>query len=207
MSGSEEDWVATVSRETLERLRAFHDLLLQWTRRINLIASSTRSDAWTRHIADSLQLWQHAPEDARTWIDLGSGGGLPGLVIAIVAAEKNPSLSITLVESDQRKAAFLLQCKQRLGLPVDIHNDRIEHLPAMPQDVVSARALAPLPRLLTLSQRFRHPRTVLLFPKGRRADFELTEARRHWHIEVEEIPSRTDPEGKLLKIVEVGPLT
>lgn len=195
-----------VSRETFGRLHAFQDLLLKWTARINLISPGTRDDTWHRHIEDSAQLWLHAPARARSWIDLGSGGGLPGIVIAILATEHDPALEITLVESDQRKAAFLRQCRQEFGLDIDVCTNRIEAVPPGPRDVISARALAPLPRLLELAQRFVHPGSVLLFPKGRRADFELTEARRHWHIAAEEIPSRTDPDGKLLKIVEVGPL-
>lgn len=193
-----------VSRETSDRLDRYQNLLLRWTERINLIAPSTRASIATRHIADSLQLWPHAPAEARSWVDLGSGGGLPGLVIAIIAAEQRPGLTVTLVESDQRKAVFLRHAAAELGLPARVVARRIESLPPMPQDVISARALAPLPRLLELSRPFLHSGTVLLFPKGRSAHSELTEARRHWHIEVEAVPSRTDRQGVLLRISRVG---
>ena len=194
-----------VSRETQEGLQGYHALLLRWTERINLIARSTARDAWERHIADSLQLWKHRPGWGRSWIDLGSGGGLPGLVIAIVAKEQQPDLQMTLVESDQRKAAFLRRCAAELNLTVTILPRRIESLPPSPHDIVSARALAPLQHLLRLSESLRHDRTILLFPKGKTAHWELTEARRHWHIGCEEVPSRTDRTGTILKIFEVGP--
>ena len=195
----------SVSRETEERLHAYVDLLLRWTQRINLIAPSTRGEVWPRHIHDSLQLWSHTPEAARSWIDLGSGGGLPGVVVAIVAAEQRPEIQVDLVESDQRKAAFLRHCATTLNLNVRVLPERIERLAPKAYDVISARALAPLTRLLAISEPLRNDRSVLLFPKGATAHSELTEARRHWHIECEEVPSRTDPAGTILRIVEVGP--
>lgn len=194
-----------VSRETLTRLHAFRALLLHWTARINLIAPSTRDRIWQRHIADSEQLWRLAPLAPRSWLDLGSGGGLPGLVVAILAREEAPELRVVLVESDRRKAAFLRQAAQQLDLPAKVLAERIERVALPPQDVISARALAPLEKLLGLAHRFRHENTVLLFPKGRQALSELTEARRHWHIEAEVVPSRTDDDGAILRIFEVEP--
>ena len=196
---------AAVPRETLERLERYHDLLLRWTRRINLIAPSTQEAIWSRHILDSLQLWEHVPGVAGAWADLGSGGGLPGLVVAIVAKEQRPELAVTLIESDRRKAAFLTHCIGELGLPARVLAQRVENAALPPQDVVSARALAPLKQLIALSQPLRHARTVLLFPKGRTAVSELTEARRNWHIDCEIVPSRVEGEGAILKIFGVEP--
>lgn len=192
-----------VSRETLARLQRYHDLLLRWTRGINLIARSTREQAWTRHIADSLQLWAHAPPDARSWVDLGSGGGLPGVVIAIVALAERPALRVTLVESDRRKAAFLQHVVGELGLAAAVLPRRIEEARLPAADVISARALAPLSRLIALTEPFRHDHTLMLFPKGRAALSELTEAERTWHIRCEVVPSRVDEGGAILKIFGV----
>lgn len=192
-----------VSRETQDRLRRYHDLLLRWTERINLIAPSTRGDAWSRHIADSAQLWQHAPENAKTWADLGAGGGLPGLVIAILAAGEQTELRVTLIESDRRKAAFLQHAVGQLGLDACVLASRVEAAGVPPQDVISARALAPLGRLITLSRPLLHDRSIMLFPKGRSALSELTEAERSWHIRYEVVPSRIDEGGTIIKIFGV----
>ena len=200
MSGRD---LANVSRGTADRLRRYHDLLLRWTTRINLIAPSSRDAAWTRHIADSAQLWNHVPPEARSWADLGTGGGLPGLVIAILAAESRPELSVTLIESDRRKAAFLQHAVAELGLAARVLPRRAEQVDLPPQDVVSARALAPLARLIVLSAPLRHEDTLMLFPKGRTALSELTVAERSWHIRQEMVPSRVDPEGTIFKIFGV----
>lgn len=195
--------LAGVSRETHERLRAYHDLLLRWTERINLIAPSTRSDAWTRHIADSAQLWGHALGGAKTWVDLGSGGGLPGVVIAIIAAAERPELRVTLIESDRRKAAFLQHAVAQLGLRAAVLPRRVEDAAIPPQDVISARAFAPLGRLLTLARPLLHDRSIMLFLKGRTALSELTEADRSWHIRYEIVPSRVEGGGAIVKIFGV----
>lgn len=132
-------------------------------------------------------------------------GGLPGLPVAIIAAERSLGLRLALVESDRRKAAFLQVAAQKLGLVVAIEACRIEARPPQPFDVVSARALAPLDRLCPLAHRFAGPNTVLLFPKGVQADSELTAAARHWHIRAERIASRTDPQATILRITELEP--
>jgi len=194
-----------VSRETLRRLEAYVDLLRQWNRKISLVSPTTIEEVWTRHIADSVQLLDLIPPSARSWIDLGAGGGLPGLPVAIIAAERSPGLRLALVESDRRKAAFLQVAAQQLGLAVAIEACRIEAHPPQPVDVVSARALAPLVRLCPLAHRFAGPNTVLLFPKGVQADSELTAAARHWHIRAERIASRTDPQATILRITELEP--
>jgi 16S rRNA (guanine527-N7)-methyltransferase len=194
-----------VSRETCERLEAYIVLLRRWNARINLVARGTIDAAWARHIADSAQLFDLAPAAASSWIDLGSGAGLPGLPVAALAAERVPGLHVTLVESDTRKAAFLVTAAAEMGLDVTVEPRRIEALPARPYDVVSARALAPLDRLCALAHRFSARGTVFLFPKGARLDSELTAATAGWHIRAERIASRTDPEATVLKILELEP--
>ena len=196
-----------VSRETCQRLEAYIALLTRWNARINLVAPATIKTAWTRHVADSAQLFDLAPESASSWIDLGSGAGLPGLPVAALAAEKAPDLHVTLVESDTRKAAFLATAAREMDLDVTVEPHRIEALTPRPYDVVSARALAPLGRLCSLAHRFSGRGTVFLFPKGARVDSELTAATAGWHIRAERIASRTDPEATVLRIVELEPRT
>ena len=190
----------------MARLDSYVALLTAWNRRINLVSATTIPDVWRRHIADSAQILALAPPEARSWVDLGSGGGLPGLVIAALAAEQRPDLAVRLVESDARKSAFLAEAGRKMGLTVAIETTRIEALSPMPHDVVSARALAPLDRLCTMALPFSGPGTVFLLPKGARFETELTEAARHWHIHAEQIASRTDPDAVILRIKELKPL-
>lgn len=194
-----------VSRETVARLERYLALLERWNAHINLVSHSSLTAAWERHLADSAQLLALSPSGARSWIDLGSGAGLPGLPVAALAAEKRPDLRLTLVEADHRKAAFLARAAQEMGLEVSIRAARIEALEPEPFDVVSARALAPLTRLCALAYRFKGPGTVFLFPKGGRLDSELTAARRHWHIHGERIASRTEAGAAILRILELEP--
>jgi 16S rRNA (guanine527-N7)-methyltransferase len=194
-----------VSRETCERLGAYIAVLTLWNVRINLVARGSIKTAWTRHLADSAQLFELAPENASSWIDLGSGAGLPGLPIAAIAAEKMPALHVTLVESDTRKAAFMEVAAQEMGLNVTIMPQRIETITPHSYDVVSARALAPLDRLCALAQRFSGPGTIFLFPKGARVDSELTIASADWHIRADRIASQTDPTATILRIQELEP--
>lgn len=194
-----------VSRETLSRLETYVELLQRWNKRINLVSSASLTDAWARHMADSAQLLALAPNGTRSWIDLGAGAGLPGLPVAALAAEKSPCLRVTLVESDRRKAVFLGMAARAMGLNIGIDTARIESLPCRGHDVVSARALAPLPRLCRLAYKFTRPGSVLLFPKGAKLDSELTTARSDWHIRLDRIASRTDSDAVILKIVELKP--
>jgi len=194
-----------VSRETCARLEVYIALLRRWNARINLVAQATLGSVWTRHIADSAQLFPLSPTSARRWIDLGSGAGLPGLAVAALAAEKAPGLRFTLVESNARKAAFLATAAQEMDLDVKIERCRIETLAPQVYDVVSARALAPLAQLCALAYRFSGPGTIYLFLKGARLDSELTAAAAGWHIRAERIVSRTDPEATVLKILELEP--
>ncbi|MCA3626462.1 MAG: 16S rRNA (guanine(527)-N(7))-methyltransferase RsmG [Methylobacterium sp.] len=188
-----------VSRETLERLEAYVALLTQWQETTNLVAPSTIGQIWSRHILDSAQLFALAP-NARTWIDLGSGGGLPGLVLACQLKEVGGS--IDLVESNTRKAAFLRHVATQLALPAQVHGDRIEAvLPRLATpDIVTARALAPLAKLIGHSKQLLKSGAIGLFPKGREYAAELTDAGKHWHFSHELHASRTEPEARIIRI-------
>lgn len=190
-----------VSRETLARLDKFVELLLTWQPKLNLIAPSTLPRIWTRHVADSLQLLPLAP-DARVWIDLGAGAGFPGLAVACALSD-HPGRVVHLVESDSRKAAFLREVIRTLRLPAQVHAERIETLakkwPSR-TDVVTARALAPLPRLLEYAAPFLERGAQGLFPKGQDVEAELTEAAKCWHMVVELLPSVTSPSSRIVRV-------
>lgn len=193
-----------VSRETLARLKTYSELLIKWNARINLVAPSTVNDLWRRHFRDSAQLWTLKPAVATTWLDLGSGAGFPGMIIAVVAAEKAPELTVTLVESDLRKATFLRTVAQALSIRPRIHAVRIEDLPPSTSDVVSARALAPLTKLLAMAKSHFGPETVGLFPKGAIAEVEVEEALAFWRFSVQKVRSQTDPRATILRIGELS---
>jgi len=191
-----------VSRETLARLDRFVATLLTWQRRINLIAPATVAELWTRHAADSLQLVALASAGARLWLDLGSGGGFPGLVIACVLADA-PGAQIHLIESNGKKAAFLRESVRVTGAPAIVHQARIEQMGTRLDeriDVVTARALAPLADLLVLSEPWLKRGAQALFPKGQDVGAELTEASKYWTIEAAMTPSRTDPRGRIVAV-------
>ncbi len=192
-----------VSRETLDQLQQFAALLGKWTRRINLVAPATLPDLWDRHIVDSAQLFALAPASARNWVDLGSGGGLPGMVCAILAREGLPGCRFTLIESDTRKAAFLMTAARDLDLAVTVLPRRAEDVPPLQADIVSARALAPLDRLVPLVVRHLAQDGVALLPKGRNHAQELAAAQQEWQFEHTSQPSLTDPLARLLLIREI----
>jgi 16S rRNA (guanine527-N7)-methyltransferase len=190
-----------VSRETAERLDRFVEFLLPWTERTNLIARSTIPHIWTRHIADSLQLLPLAP-NAQVWVDLGSGAGFPGLVIACVLAERAGSF-VHLVESNGKKATFLREAVKHLGLSATVHAVRIEDFvknPTVRLDVVTARALAPLNELLKLAQPLLRTGAVGLFPKGQDVEGELTQAAKSWKIDADLVPSKTNPVSRIVVV-------
>lgn len=191
-----------VSRETLERLDAFAALLEKWQRTINLVAPASVPDLWRRHIWDSVQIINHVPKTSLKWVDLGSGGGFPGLIVACVLAER-PGSAVHLVESDTRKAAFLREVARVVGLPASIHAARIEQVAgglAPGTDVVSARALAPLPKLLDLAAPFLSAGALGVFSKGRDVERELTDARKGWTLDCELRASVSDPDASLLLV-------
>lgn len=195
---------AIVPRETISTLEEFIELLRRWNRRINLFSRKEDADLWSRHVLDSAQLLPLGSESAQTWLDIGSGGGFPGIICAIIAKYQRRPVTFTLVESDQRKAAFLREAVIRFHLPVTVLNSRIEDTNLAPQDIISARALATLEKLLGYASPFSHSGTTFLFPKGRQNELELTEARKSWHMRVIHVPSRTDAEGSILRISEVS---
>ncbi|QHQ36602.1 16S rRNA (guanine(527)-N(7))-methyltransferase RsmG [Algicella marina] len=155
-----------VSRETMDRLTEYVSILLKWNKSINLIGRATETDIWNRHIADSYQVFAHRPASPTLWLDMGAGGGLPGIVIALLAQELKNSLKTVLIESDQRKCVFLESAARALDLDVVVISQRIETADSIGADVVSARALAPLEKLLALAGRHRAEDCTFLFPKG-----------------------------------------
>ncbi len=189
-----------VSRETTARLETLLASLARWQRRINLVGAASLADPWRRHILDSAQLFRHLPGSEIRLLDLGSGAGFPGLVLAIMGVRE-----VHLVESDRRKAVFLREAARETGCAgVHVHAARIEETTPFPVDAVTARALAPLPRLLTLAEPFLGPATVALFPKGRNLEAELTAARRHWRMRPQIEPSLSAAEGRILILREVA---
>lgn len=198
-----------VSRETTDRLEVFADLLMRWQKVVNLIAPGTVSELWQRHLADSAQLVRLVPADVARWVDLGSGGGLPGIVVAAMldgesAAGRRAPVRTTLVESDQRKAAFLREAARTLALPVEILCARIENRETQRKlatvQLLSARALAPLERLLEWTEPLFSAETLGLFPKGRGVEAEVSAAERSFHFEYRLEPSLTDPEAAIVVI-------
>lgn len=188
-----------VSRETRERLERFAALVLQWNRTINLISKSDEAQIWHRHVVDSLDLLPLIPPGTSRVTDLGSGGGFPGLVLAIVTG-----LPFDLVEADQRKAAFLREAARATQARATVHASRIEAAKLPPAPVVTARALAPLTKLLDWAAPYLAPGGICLFPKGRKADDELTAAAAKWHMRVTKTPSRTDPSACILTLSEIA---
>ncbi|MCB2107978.1 MAG: 16S rRNA (guanine(527)-N(7))-methyltransferase RsmG [Rhodobacteraceae bacterium] len=187
-----------VSRETLQRLEAFAALLVQWNAKINLVAKSTISDLWRRHILDSGQLAPLLPVASGPVVDLGSGAGFPGLILAILGIKE-----VHLVESDARKAAFLREAARHTQTDVLIHVSRIEAVKPFAARAVTARALAPLTELLDLAFPFFGPNTVGLFLKGQNVGAELTEAHKTWKIRVDQLSSHSDPTASVVCVREV----
>ncbi|RUW30793.1 MULTISPECIES: 16S rRNA (guanine(527)-N(7))-methyltransferase RsmG [unclassified Mesorhizobium] len=196
-----------VSRETFERLQAFEQLFLKWNRSINLAAPSTLDDVWRRHILDSAQLARIAPAAMR-WVDLGSGGGFPGLVLGFLLAER-PGASIDLVESNRKKASFLQSVIGQFDLPARVLARRIDdsYPFVSTPEIVTARALAALPDLLDLSAPWLSKGARALFHKGRDYRAEVEESTHRWAFDLVEHPSMTDPYGIILEITDLRPAT
>lgn len=185
----------SVSRETLDRLAAYEATLRKWQPKINLVGPSTLPDAWRRHFLDAAQLFPLLPDGVRVLVDLGSGAGFPGLVLAIMGVPE-----VHLVESDTRKSAFLREAARAAGASVTVHNKRIEAVSPIAADVVTARALAPLNDLLGWAYPFLQDRGVALFPKGQNVADELTDTTKYWKMQTERFDSRTDPTGTILRV-------
>jgi 16S rRNA (guanine527-N7)-methyltransferase len=198
VAGAVPDWL-DVSRETIERLGAFCALVERWTPAINLVSKADSVALWERHLLDSAQLFRLAPPVA-SWADLGSGGGFPGLVIAILARQHRPQMMVNLVEADRRKAAFLAQAIRTLEVNAALHVARIDSLAPLRAEVVSARALAPLPQLCGMVHRHLSASGVALLPKGEGVQEELRACAGLWQMEVTQVPSLTRAEGVILQI-------
>lgn len=192
-----------VSRETLERLKLFAALLIKWNDTINLVSPKSLDDLWRRHMLDSAQLFPllppKQPERPLVIVDLGSGAGFPGMVLSILGAGE-----LHLIEADQRKMQFLREVARQVGSEAHIHGVRIEDLRPFPADVVTARALGPLDRLLKYSAPFLENGGYALFLKGRKAREELTEAEKGWNMRADFIPSRSDPSGSILHVGDIS---
>ena len=195
---------AAVMPDALNAFDAYADLLARWQARINLVGPQTLETLWHRHFLDSAQLFTHLPPDTQTLTDIGSGGGFPGLVLAIMTAHQGGP-AVTLIESDARKAAFLREASRVCGAGATIINARVEAAEVPVADVVTARACAPLPRLLPwVFGRLRADGIALLL-KGANWRDELTAAEKDWTLTLAKIPSCTDTSGVILKLEGLNP--
>jgi len=192
-----------VSRETIERLNILADLLTKWNSKINLVSPSTIEDLWDRHILDSAQLFSLAPNNGGKWLDIGSGGGFPGLVLAILNAEQNMPWNITMMESDVRKCTFLRTVLRETDVPATVITKRIEKADPEQADVISARALADLSLLFEFSDRHLKPQGTALFPKGINWKKEVQAAEKTWSFEADAIKSGTQEGAVILKIRDI----
>jgi len=179
----------------LDRLEGFAALLAKWQRAINLVALDSLPDLWRRHMLDSAVLYPLIPAEARTLVDLGSGAGFPGLVLAIMGVPE-----VHLLESDTRKCAFLTEAARLFAPGVKVHRGRIEAAPPIAADIVTARALAELPQLLAYAARFLKPDGICLFLKGRRVEDELTLAGQTWTMAADRLPNPAESSGIILRI-------
>jgi len=196
------DMLPNVSRETLDRLDAFADLVLKWTAKINLISKSTTATIWERHILDSAQLFNLAPEGGK-WLDLGSGGGFPGIVVAILTEGVAQPHDVFLVESDQRKAVFLRTAIRELRLRATVISERIEDIDPQRANVLSARALADLTTLIGFGSEHLRSDGVALFPKGAQWEKEDHVARQLWSYSCDAVKSKSHPDAAVLKIKDI----
>ncbi|WP_370213022.1 16S rRNA (guanine(527)-N(7))-methyltransferase RsmG [Roseovarius sp.] len=196
--------LANVSRETVERLEIYAALLKKWNPKINLVARASLTDAGRRHFEDSAQIMLHAPARISHWVDIGSGGGFPGLVAAILAQENHKDAKFTLIESDKRKCAFLRSVSRETSVPVTVLSERIEQASPQEADVLSARALAPLSDLLGFALQHMTPDGVALFMKGARWQDELRQAENLWNFKATACKSETDDSAHILKVTGVS---
>ena len=198
------DVLKNVSRETLSLLERLGALVEKWNKSINLISKSTVPNLWERHILDSVQIYYATQGNFKRWLDIGSGAGFPGLVLAILAQEKNNDGEIILVESDKRKCAFLYTVRRDLNLKLSIINKRIDDCDPQKADIISARALANLTKLFDLSFNHKCDNTTFIFPKGKSWQEELVAAEKTWNFSWEAVSSITDSQAVVLKIGELS---
>lgn len=193
-----------VSRETFERFETFNELLLKWTAKINLISKSQGDRTWARHILDSAQVWAERPDNHKVWVDIGTGGGFPGLILAVIADGIDDNTEFHFVESDARKCAFLRSACRELNLTAQVHTARIEEFDSVSADVVSARALSSIDALLGYASGFLKQTGVCLFLKGAACDTEITQAKQNWLFDYNRKSSMTSPDGVLLTIKDIN---
>jgi 16S rRNA (guanine527-N7)-methyltransferase len=200
-----EEFAATcnVSRETLQHLQRYAETLVKWQKSINLVAASSLDDLWRRHMLDSAQLQPYLPAQTTCLVDMGTGAGFPGLVLAILGVS-----TVHLIESDARKGVFLAEAARAAGLELGrnpiLHRSRLEDVRHLRADVVTARACAPLGQLLSYAEPFLGANSIGLFLKGARVEEELTDAAKTWRMEVERFPSLSDPSGTILRMKQVA---
>ena len=192
-----------VSRETMDRLEVYSKLLEKWNPAINLVSKTTLKNKWHRHFLDSAQLWQHLPNYAKTLVDIGSGAGFAGLVLAIIALEKKPLLKFILIESDSRKCAFMRNVSREINLDVQIITKRIEEVTDIKADVITARALATVSQLLEYSRNILKDNGVCLFLKGNACCDELKIAKESWVFLSSQSQSITHVTGCVLRLTEI----
>ena len=195
-----------VSRETLLKLRAYEASLQEWQNKFNLVSKSSLDDAWNRHFVDSMQLFKFIPQSAQSLYDFGSGAGFPGMVLAIMAADKTPYLKVSLIESIGKKTLYLKHVSEICSVNVEIFNQRIESLPKNKVDVITSRAMTSLSDLLGYAYPFCKKETVCIFPKGKKHQEEIDEAKKHWQFECQIHPSETSSEGVILVITKLAKL-
>ena len=192
-----------VSRETIQKLRIYSDLAKKWSKSLNIVAKSTLDHFWSRHIVDSAAVFQSAGLAAGKWLDIGSGGGLPGLVVAILANELTPKVSVTCVEADLRKCEFMRTVARETGTKVGIISRRVEDLPLQRADVITARAFAPLDKLLPIIKPHLGPGGVAILHKGENWRSELDLALESWEFTFEKEDNTENPGSVLLKIGDI----
>jgi len=192
-----------VSRETIHKLSTYEKMLVEWNEKFNLISASTLPNIWMRHFSDSAQILKYIPANATKLADMGAGAGFPGLVLAILAQEHKTSLHIHEIESTGKKAHFLQAVVDELKLNVTIRRSRVEDIRDLKADIVTARALKALPELLKYANYLTHKDTICIFPKGKNAAEELTEARKYWTFALETHPSRSDDSGIILVLKDL----
>lgn len=194
----------SVSRETLERLKAYEASLHEWQKKFNLVSNASLEDAWNRHFLDSMQLFNFIPKTARNLCDFGSGAGFPGMVLAIMAKEKTPYLKVSLIESIKKKTLYLNEVNKITEANAVIINDRIENIPPQSFDVITSRAMASLKDLLNYTKKFFGKNTVCIFPKGKSYAEEIAEAEKFWKFDCKIVPSEMSSEGVILIITNLS---
>lgn len=196
--------INNVSRETIEKLKAYEASLHEWQAKFNLVSNASLEDAWNRHFLDSIQLFKFIPGNAQSLCDFGSGAGFPGMVLAVMAAKKTPYLKVSLIESVRKKTLYLNEVSKITGVDVEIINERIENIKSRQFDVITSRAMASLSELLNYTQKFFKKNTTCIFPKGKSYANEIAEAKKLWNFKCDVVPSEQSDEGVILIITNLS---